>query len=108
MESLFRSPLKESLFHSSSKESLVRTSSRDSLNKLDFDSPGPTFDPPSDVESEAEELPGNLDSLPKEQLLQRLRRMERSLGSYRGKHTEVRIYLKFVVRMWKAELMKAE
>nr|XP_008111020.1 PREDICTED: golgin subfamily A member 4 isoform X3 [Anolis carolinensis] len=89
MESLFRSPLKESLFRSSSKESLVRTSSRDSLNKLDFDSPGPTFDPPSDVESEAEELPGNADSLPKEQLLQRLRRMERSLGSYRGKYSEL-------------------
>ncbi|XP_066483303.1 golgin subfamily A member 4 isoform X2 [Tiliqua scincoides] len=89
MESLFRSPLKESLFRSSSKESLVRTSSRDSLNKLDFDSPGPTFDPPSDVESEAEELPGNVESLPKEQLLQRLRRMERSLGSYRGKYTEL-------------------
>lgn len=89
MESLFRSPLKDSLFRSSSKESLVRTSSRDSLNKLDFDSPGPTFDPPSDVESEAEELPGNVDSLPKEQLLQRMRRMERSLGSYRGKYSEV-------------------
>ncbi|KAJ6661942.1 hypothetical protein lerEdw1_012789 [Lerista edwardsae] len=89
MESLFRSPLKESLFRSSSKESLVRTSSRDSLNKLDFDSPGPTFDPPSDVESEAEELPGNVDSLPKEQLLQRLRRLERSLGSYRGKYSEL-------------------
>ncbi|KAF7247706.1 Golgin subfamily A member 4 [Varanus komodoensis] len=87
MESLFRSPLKESLFRSSSKESLVRTSSRDSLNKLDFESP--TFDPPSDVESEAEELPGNVDSLPKEQLLQRLRRMERSLGSYRGKYSEL-------------------
>uniref|UniRef100_A0ACB8FU60 Uncharacterized protein n=1 Tax=Sphaerodactylus townsendi TaxID=933632 RepID=A0ACB8FU60_9SAUR len=89
MESLFRSPLKDSLFRSSSKESLVRTSSRDSLNKLDFDSPGPAFDPPSDVESEAEELPGNVDSLPKEQLLQRLRRMERSLGSYRGKYSEL-------------------
>ncbi|XP_053116106.1 golgin subfamily A member 4 isoform X2 [Hemicordylus capensis] len=89
MESLFRIPLKESLFRSSSKESLVRTSSRDSLNKLDFDSPGPVFDPPSDVESETEDLPGNLDSLPKEQLLQRLRRMERSLGSYRGKYSEL-------------------
>ncbi|XP_030407163.1 golgin subfamily A member 4 isoform X6 [Gopherus evgoodei] len=89
MESLFRSPVKESLFRSSSKESLVRTSSRESLNRLDFDTPGPTFDPPSDVESEAEESLGNVDSLGKEQLLQRLRRMERSLGSYRGKYSEL-------------------
>ncbi|XP_063160144.1 golgin subfamily A member 4 isoform X1 [Candoia aspera] len=89
MESLFRSPLKEYLFRSPSKESLVRTSSKDSLNKLDCDSPYPTFDSPSDVESEAEELPGNIDSLPKEQLLHRLRRMERSLGCYRGKYSEL-------------------
>uniref|UniRef100_A0A6J0UFZ6 Golgin subfamily A member 4 isoform X2 n=1 Tax=Pogona vitticeps TaxID=103695 RepID=A0A6J0UFZ6_9SAUR len=89
MESLFRSPLKESLFRSSSKESLVRTSSRDSLNKLDFDAPVSILDPPSDIESEAEELPGNVDSLSKEQLLQRLRRMERSLGTYRGKYSEL-------------------
>lgn len=89
MESLFRSPVKESLFRSSSKESLVRTSSRDSLNRLDLDAAGPTFDPPSDIESETEEPPGNMDSLSKEQLLQRLRRMERSLGNYRGKYAEV-------------------
>ncbi|XP_067417466.1 golgin subfamily A member 4-like, partial [Emydura macquarii macquarii] len=89
MESLFRSPVKESLFRSSSKESLVRTSSRESLNRLDFDTTGPTFDPPSDVESEAEESLGNMDSLSKEQLLQRLRRMERSLGNYRGKYSEL-------------------
>lgn len=89
MESLFRSPVKESLFRSSSKESLVRTSSRDSLNRLDVDAAAPTFDPPSDIESETEEPPGNMDSLSKEQLLQRLRRMERSLGNYRGKYSEV-------------------
>lgn len=89
MESLFRSPVKESLFRSSSKESLVRTSSRDSLNRLDVDAAGPTFDPPSDIESETEEVSGNADSLSREQLLQRLRRMERSLGNYRGKYAEV-------------------
>lgn len=89
MESLFRSPVKESLFRSSSKESLVRTPSRDSLNRLDVDAAGPTFDPPSDIESETEEALGNADSLSKEQLLQRLRRMERSLGNYRGKYAEV-------------------
>lgn len=89
MESLFRSPVKESLFRSSSKESLVRTSSRDSLNRLDVDAAGPTFDPPSDIESETEEVSGNADSLSKEQLLQRLRRMERSLGNYRGKYAEL-------------------
>ncbi|XP_009862865.1 PREDICTED: golgin subfamily A member 4-like, partial [Apaloderma vittatum] len=89
VESLFRSPAKESLFRSSSKESLVRTSSRDSLNRLDLDAAGPTFDPPSDIESETEEPSSNVDSLSKEQLLQRLRRMERSLGNYRGKYSEL-------------------
>ncbi|XP_034340382.1 golgin subfamily A member 4 isoform X13 [Arvicanthis niloticus] len=88
MESLFRSPLKESLFRSS-KESLVRTSSRESLNQLDLDCSAATFDPPSDMESEAEDAPWNSDSLNREQLLQRLRRMERSLSSYRGKYSEL-------------------
>lgn len=89
MESLFRSPVKETLFRSSSKESLVRSSSRDSLNRLDLETTSPTFDPPSDIESETEEPLGNTDSFSKEQLLQRLRRMERSLGNYRGKYSEV-------------------
>ncbi|KAK2090140.1 Golgin sub A member 4, partial [Saguinus oedipus] len=88
VESLFRSPIKESLFRSSSKESLVRTSSRESLNRLDLDCSAATFDPPSDMDSEAEDLVGNSDSLNKEQLIQRLRRMERSLSSYRGKYSE--------------------
>ncbi|XP_072454999.1 golgin subfamily A member 4 isoform X2 [Notamacropus eugenii] len=88
MESLFRSPIKESLFRSSSKESLVRSSSRESLNRLDLDSSA-TLDPPSDVESEAEETLGNADSLSKEQLGQRVRRLERSLNSYRGKYSEL-------------------
>ncbi|XP_017722071.1 PREDICTED: golgin subfamily A member 4 isoform X1 [Rhinopithecus bieti] len=88
VESLFRSPIKESLFRSSSKESLVRTSSRESLNRLDLDSSA-NFDPPSDMDSEAEDLVGNSDSLNKEQLIQRLRRMERSLSSYRGKYSEL-------------------
>lgn len=89
VESLFRSPIKESIFRSSSKESLVRTSSRESLNRLDLDYSAATFDPPSDMESEAEDSLGNSDSLNKEQLIQRLRRMERSLSSYRGKYSEV-------------------
>ncbi|XP_030066473.1 golgin subfamily A member 4 [Microcaecilia unicolor] len=89
MESLFRSPMKEALFRSSSKESLVRSSSRESLNRLDTESPGPMFDPSSDIESEAEEVPGSLDGLSKEQLFQRLRQMERSLGNYRGKYSEL-------------------
>lgn len=89
MEPLFRSPVKETLFHSSSKESLVRSSSRDSLNRLDLEALSPTFDSPSDIESETEDPLGNTDSFSKEQLLQRLRRMERSLGNYRGKYSEV-------------------
>ncbi|XP_059124840.1 golgin subfamily A member 4 isoform X3 [Peromyscus eremicus] len=87
VESLFRSPIKEFW---SSKESLVRTSSRESLNQLDLDCPAAAaFDPPSDMESEAEDAPGSSDSLNREQLLQRLRRMERSLSSYRGKYSEL-------------------
>ncbi|XP_010146185.1 PREDICTED: golgin subfamily A member 4-like, partial [Eurypyga helias] len=89
MESLFQSPVKESVFRSSSKESLLRTSSRDSLYQLDLDAASPTFDPPSDTESETEEPLGNMDRLSREQLLQRLRRMERSLGNYRGKYSEL-------------------
>ncbi|NXD28907.1 GOGA4 protein, partial [Spelaeornis formosus] len=89
MESLFRSPVKEGLFHSSSKESLVRSSSRDSLNRLDSGALSPTLDSPTDLESEAEEPLGSTDSFSKEQLLQRLRRMERSLGNYRGKYAEL-------------------
>ncbi|XP_074055159.1 golgin subfamily A member 4 isoform X2 [Macrotis lagotis] len=88
MESLFRSPIKESLFRSSSKESLVRSSSRESLNRLDLCSAA-TLDPPSDVESEAEEIMGNMDSFSKDQLCQRVQRMERSLNSYRGKYSEL-------------------
>ncbi|XP_053455228.1 golgin subfamily A member 4 isoform X4 [Nycticebus coucang] len=89
MESLFLSPIKESLFRSSSKESLVRTSSRESLNRLDLDFSAATFDPPSDMDSEAEDFQGNSDSLNKEQLIQRMRRMERSLSNYRGKYAEL-------------------
>ncbi|XP_069071230.1 golgin subfamily A member 4 isoform X2 [Pleurodeles waltl] len=89
MESLFRSPVKETLFRSPSKESLVRSGSRDSLNRIDSDGPATTFDPPSDIESEAEESSTNLEGLTKEQLFQRLRRMERSLGNYRGKYSEL-------------------
>uniref|UniRef100_A0A8D0KSD3 Uncharacterized protein n=1 Tax=Strix occidentalis caurina TaxID=311401 RepID=A0A8D0KSD3_STROC len=88
MESLFRSPVKESLFCSSSKESLIQASSGDSLNRLDLDAAGPAFDSTSDMESETEEPLRNMDSLSKEQMRQRLRRMERSLGNYRGKYSE--------------------
>lgn len=95
MESLIRGGASraENLFRSPSKESLVRSSSRDSLTPLgENDSPGtPTYDPPSDIESEAEELPGSAESLSKEQLLHRLLRVERSLGTYRGKYSEVRV-----------------
>uniref|UniRef100_A0A250Y8A6 Golgin subfamily A member 4 n=2 Tax=Castor canadensis TaxID=51338 RepID=A0A250Y8A6_CASCN len=87
MESLFRSPVKESLLRSS-KESLVRTSSRESLNQLDLDCSA-TFDPFSDMESEAEDLLGNSDSLNKEQLIHRLQRIERSLNTFRGKYSEL-------------------
>lgn len=93
MESLIRSGASraENLFRSSSKENLARSSSRDSLTTLgEIESPGgPVYDPPSDIESEAEEPPGTAESLSKEQLLHRLLRVETSLGKYRGKYSEV-------------------
>lgn len=98
MESLIRGGASraESLFRSPSKENLVRSSSRDSLTPLgENDSPGaPMYDPPSDIESEAEEPPGTTESLSKEQLMHRLLRVERSLGKYRGKYSEVRVTLR--------------
>ncbi|KAK1905590.1 hypothetical protein KUDE01_012770, partial [Dissostichus eleginoides] len=93
MESLIRGGASraENLFRSPSKESLVRSSSRESLTPLgENDSPGaPSYDPPSDIESEAEEQPGSAEPLSKEQLFHRLHRVEMSLGKYRGKYSEV-------------------
>ncbi|CAB1453625.1 unnamed protein product [Pleuronectes platessa] len=93
MESLIRGGASraESLFRSPSKDNLVRSSSRESLTPLgENDSPGaPTYDPPSDIESEAEEPQGTVESLSKEQLLHRLLQVESSLGKYRGKYSEL-------------------
>ncbi|XP_049592904.1 golgin subfamily A member 4 isoform X2 [Syngnathus scovelli] len=93
MESIIRGGASraELLFRSPSKESLVRSSSRESLTHLGENeaSGAPSYDPPSDIESEAEEAPGNAESLPKEQLLHRLVRVETSLGKYRGKYSEL-------------------
>ncbi|XP_056147787.1 golgin subfamily A member 4 isoform X2 [Lampris incognitus] len=93
MESLLRGGASraENLFRSSSKESLVRSPSRDSLTPLGESetSATPAYDPPSDIESEAEESPGNVDSLSRELLLHRLNRVERSLANYRGKYSEL-------------------
>ncbi|KAF7659211.1 hypothetical protein LDENG_00001480 [Lucifuga dentata] len=94
MESLIRGGASraENLFRSPSKENLVRSTSRDSLvTPLGESEPlgTPTYDPSSDIESEAEESPGNAESLSKEQLLHRLLRVERSLGKYRAKYSEL-------------------
>lgn len=92
VESLFRvSGRAEGLFRSGSRDSLVRSASRESLTALgENEAPGaPAFDPPSDIESEAEDAPGNAEALPKEQLLYRLHRVEKSLANYRGKYSEV-------------------
>jgi len=91
VESLIRSGASraESLFRSPSRESLVRSSSRESLTPLGEGEPG--YDPASDIESEAEDnAAGSMEALSKEQLLHRLHRVERSLGNYRGKYSEVR------------------
>ncbi|XP_061914374.1 golgin subfamily A member 4 isoform X1 [Entelurus aequoreus] len=93
MESLIRSSASraEHLFRSSSKESLVRSSSRESLTNLGENeaTSASTYDPPSDIESEAEEAPGSTATYSKEQLLHRLVKVEASLGKYRGKYSEL-------------------
>ncbi|MCJ8730858.1 hypothetical protein PDJAM_G00189280 [Pangasius djambal] len=92
VESLFRvSGRAEGLFRSGSRDSLVRSASRESLTPLgENEAPGaPAFDPPSDIESEAEDAPGNTEALSKEQLLYRLHRVEKSLANYRGKYSEL-------------------
>uniref|UniRef100_A0AAR2L3I3 GRIP domain-containing protein n=1 Tax=Pygocentrus nattereri TaxID=42514 RepID=A0AAR2L3I3_PYGNA len=90
VESLFRgSGRAEGLFRSGSRESLVRSPSRDSLTPLGDNEVTPAYDPPSDIESEAEESPGNAEALSKEQLLHRLHRVEKSLANYRGKYSEL-------------------
>ncbi|CAL8300010.1 unnamed protein product [Merluccius merluccius] len=93
VESLIRSGASraESLFRSPSKESLVRSTSRESLTPLgESEPPGtPGYDPSSDIESEAEDSPGNAEAYSKEQLLHHLHRVERSLGNYRGKYSEL-------------------
>ncbi|XP_061693001.1 golgin subfamily A member 4 isoform X2 [Syngnathoides biaculeatus] len=93
MESIIRGGAirAEHLFRSPSKESLVRSSSRDSLTHLGENevAGAPTYDPPSDIESETDEAPGNAEFLSKDQLLHRLVRVEASLGKYRGKYSEL-------------------
>ncbi|XP_060678897.1 golgin subfamily A member 4 isoform X1 [Hemiscyllium ocellatum] len=91
IESLFRASSKETLFQSPSKESLVRSASRESLNRIDADvhSSGITFDPSSDIESEAEDSTGNFESLSKDPSSNQFRRMERSLSNYRLKYSEL-------------------
>lgn len=91
VESLLRgSGRGEGLFRSASRDNLVRSSSRESLTLVgENEAQAPAFDPPSDIESEAEEMPGSVETLSKEQLLNRLHRVERSLGNYRGKYSEV-------------------
>uniref|UniRef100_A0A4W5RRB8 Golgin A4 n=1 Tax=Hucho hucho TaxID=62062 RepID=A0A4W5RRB8_9TELE len=99
VESLLRGASRaEGLFRSPSKESLNRSPSLNSLTPLGENEPlaspsaTPAYDPPSDIESEAEDSYGNPESLPalsKEQLIHRLHRVEKSLGNYRGKYSEL-------------------
>ncbi|XP_066534450.1 golgin subfamily A member 4 isoform X2 [Hoplias malabaricus] len=90
VESLFRvSGRAEGLFRSGSRESLVRSSSRDSLTQLADSEVTPSYDPPSDIESEAEDSPGSAEALSKEQLIHRLHRLEKSVANYRGKYSEL-------------------
>lgn len=99
VESLLRGASRaEGLFRSPPKEGLNRSPSLNSLTPLGENEPlaspsaTPAYDPSSDIESEAEESYGSPESLPalsKEQLIHRLHRVEKSLGNYRGKYSEV-------------------
>ncbi|XP_078254022.1 golgin subfamily A member 4 isoform X3 [Rhinoraja longicauda] len=91
LENLFRASSKESVFSSPSKESLLRTVSRESLNRIDADAhiSGPIFDPSSDIESETEDSAGTFESLSRDPSSNQFRKMERSLGNYRFKYSEL-------------------
>uniref|UniRef100_A0A674BZS3 Golgin A4 n=1 Tax=Salmo trutta TaxID=8032 RepID=A0A674BZS3_SALTR len=91
-EGLFRSPPKEGLNRSPSLNSLTPLGENEALASPSATPPTPAYDPPSDIESEAEESYGSpevLSALSREQLIHRLHRVEKSLGSYRGKCSEV-------------------
>uniref|UniRef100_A0A8C7T1I1 Golgin A4 n=1 Tax=Oncorhynchus mykiss TaxID=8022 RepID=A0A8C7T1I1_ONCMY len=91
-EGLFRSPPKEGLNRSPSLNSLTPMGENEALASPSANPPTPAYDPPSDIESEAEESYGSpevLSALSREQLIHRLHRVEKSLGNYRGKYSEV-------------------
>ncbi|XP_029553514.1 golgin subfamily A member 4 isoform X3 [Salmo trutta] len=91
-EGLFRSPPKEGLNRSPSLNSLTPLGENEALASPSATPPTPAYDPPSDIESEAEESYGSpevLSALSREQLIHRLHRVEKSLGSYRGKCSEL-------------------
>ncbi|XP_064789447.1 golgin subfamily A member 4-like isoform X2 [Oncorhynchus masou masou] len=105
-EGLFRSPPKEGLNRSPSLNSLTPLGENEALASPSatpptpaydplspaYDPPSPAYDSPSDIESEAEESYGSpevLSALSREQLIHRLHRVEKSLGNYRGKYSEL-------------------
>nr|XP_046210675.1 golgin subfamily A member 4-like isoform X1 [Oncorhynchus gorbuscha] len=98
-EGLFRSPPKEGLNRSPSLNSLTPLGENEALASPSatpptpaYGPPSPAYDPPSDIESEAEESYGSsevLSALSREQLIHRLHRVEKSLGNYRGKYSEL-------------------
>ncbi|KAM9558069.1 golgin subfamily A member 4-like [Salvelinus alpinus] len=98
-EGLFRSPSKEALNRSPSLNSLTTLGENEALASPSatpptpaYDPPSPAYDPPSDIESEAEESYGSpevLSALSREQLIHRLHRVEKSLGNYKGKYSEL-------------------
>uniref|UniRef100_A0A8C8H776 GRIP domain-containing protein n=1 Tax=Oncorhynchus tshawytscha TaxID=74940 RepID=A0A8C8H776_ONCTS len=82
-EGLFRSPPKEGLNRSPSLNSLTPLGENEALAS-------PSATPPTP--SEAEESYGSpevLSALSREQLIHRLHRVEKSLGNYRGKYSEL-------------------
>ncbi|XP_067092055.1 golgin subfamily A member 4 isoform X2 [Osmerus mordax] len=86
-QKLLKVPSVESLLRSAGRaEGLFRSASRESLPPLGEAEP-PAYDPPSDLESEVEEGEGG--EVSKEHQSHRLARLEKSLGKYRVKYSEL-------------------
>ena len=90
----------ESLLRSAGRaEGLFRSASRESLPPLGEAEP-PAYDPPSDLESEVEEGEGGEGGeVSKEHQSHRLARLEKSLGKYRVKYSEVSTRTPYTLRV---------
>lgn len=57
-----------------------------------YQAPASVYEAPSDTESEMEDAGLSMDAMRKEELFQRYKNMERSLGKYKGRYKEVSMW----------------